>query len=72
MQVYKITPKIAYSYGCALVAADSKEQAIETYRNKDEFTDWNYDFLNCECDIVEKLHYYCESATIILDEIGSE
>lgn len=72
MQVYKITPKTAYSYGCALVAANNREEAIKTYRDKNEFSDWNYDFLQYVCNIVDKLEYDSIKPVVIVDEIGSE
>lgn len=72
MQVYKITPTTSYSYGCALVAADNREQAIETFRKTSEWYDYDYDNLECCCDIVDKLHYYCEESTVILNHIGAE
>ena len=72
MQVYKITPTVSYSWGCALVAADNREQAIETYRNADERYYYDYDDLKCVCNIVDKLYYYCEESTIILNHIGAE
>ena len=72
MKVYKITPKIAYSYGCALVAANNRKEAIKTYKNKNEFCDWNYDFLQCVCNIVDKLEYDSFEPTVIIDEIGAE
>ena len=72
MQVYKITPTTSYSYGCALIAADNREQAIKTFREEKDYNNWEYDELNCVCNIVDKLHYYCEESTIILNYIGSE
>ena len=36
MQVYKITPTISYSWGCALVAANNREEAIKVYKDNDE------------------------------------
>ena len=72
MQVYKITPTVSYAWGCALVAADNREQAIETYRKTDEHYDYEYDDLKCVCNIVDKLHYYCEKSTVILSHIGAE
>ena len=72
MQVYKITPTTEYSHGCALVAADSREQAIETFRNESEYNEYTYTDDKCVCNIVDKLHYYCEEPTIILNHIGAE
>lgn len=72
MQVYKITPTISYSYGCALVAANNREEAIRIYKEDDEKNAWEYDEYKEVCNIVDKLEYDCVEPTIILDTIGAE
>jgi hypothetical protein len=72
MQVYKITPTIDYSWGCALVAANNRDEAIRIYRAKNEFTDYQYVDYKCVCNIVDKLTYDCVEPTIILDTVGAE
>ena len=72
MQVYKITPTINYSYGCALVAANYREEAIHTYKNDNEYNFREYEEYKCVCNIVDKLEYDCVEPTIILDTIGAE
>lgn len=72
MTVYEIKPTRSYTYGNALVAADNEEQAIETFRNANEYNDYEYDDYQCECKLIEKLHYYCETPTIITNHIGAE
>lgn len=71
MQVYKITPTINFSYGCALVAANNRDEAIKIYRAKNEFTDYQYVDYNCVCSIIDRLEYDCVEPTIILDTIGA-
>ena len=72
MQVYKITPTIAYSWGCALIAANNRDEAIRIYRAKNECTDYRYTDYKCVCNVVDKLTYDCVEPTIILDTIGAE
>ena len=45
---------------------------IKTFRKSDDRNDYDYDELKCVCNIVDKLHYYCEESTIILNHIGAE
>ena len=72
MQVYKITPTIDYSWGCALVAANNREEAIKIYKEDDERNAWEYDEFREVCNIVDKLTYDCVEPTVILDTIGAE
>ena len=71
MQVYNITPTINYSYGCALVAANNRDEAIKIYRDRNEFNDYQYVDYNCVCNIIDRLEYDCVEPTIILDTIGA-
>ena len=72
MQVYKIIPTTAYSYGCAIVAANNREEAIKTFKDSDEFNDVLYDDTNCICNIIDKLDYDCSEATVIVDTVNEE
>ena len=72
MQVYKITPTISYSYGCALVAANNREEAIETYKNDYDDNPLYYQNYECVCDIVDKLTYDTDKPTVILDTIAAD
>ena len=72
MQVYKITPTTEYSYGCAIVAANNREEAIKTFRNSDDFNDMLYDDTKCVCNIIDKLNYDCSEPTIIVDTVDEE
>jgi len=72
MQVYKIEPTYSYSYGCALIAANSEEEAISIYRNSSDYNDYIYKQYDCTCIIVYKLTYDCVEPTVILDTIGAE
>ena len=71
MQVYEITPTSDYTYGCALVAADSIERAINFYC-KDEYNDFIYTEYLCTCNIVPKLEYDTTYPAVILNTIGCE
>ena len=72
MQVYKITPTTEYSYGCAIVAANNREEAIKTFKNFDEFNDILYDDTKCVCNIIDKLDYDCSEPTVIVDTVQEE
>ena len=71
MQVFKIEPTISYTYGVALVAARDSEEAIKIYCS-DEFRDYIYDDLICECNIIVGLDYETNSPMLICNKIGSE
>jgi hypothetical protein len=72
MQVYKITPTTEYSYGCAIVAANNREEAIKTFRDDDDYNDMLYDDAKCVCNIIDKLDYDCSEPTVIVDTIDEE
>lgn len=72
MQVYKITPTIVYSWGCALVAANNREEAIKVYKDDDEQNAREYNKFREVCNVVDKLTYDCIEPTVILDTIGAE
>ena len=71
MQVFKIEPTASYTYGIALVAARDSEEAIKIYCS-DEFRDYIYDDLICECNIIVGLDYQTHNPTLIFDKIDSE
>lgn len=71
MQVFKIEPTAPYTYGIALVAARDSEEAIKIYCS-DEFRDYIYDDLLCECNIVVGLDYQTDNSALIFNKIGSE
>ena len=71
MQVFKIEPTIAYSYGAAIVAARDSEEAIKVYCST-EFREYMYDDCECTCNIIVGLDYETNSRTLIFDKIGSE
>ena len=72
MQVYKITPTTEYSYGCAIVAANNREEAIKTFRDDDDYNDFLYDDAKCVCNIIDKLDYDCSEPTVIVDTVQEE
>lgn len=72
MQVYKITPTSDYSYGCAIVAANTREEAIETFKDYDNFNDVLYYDTNCVCNIIDKLDYDCSKPTVIIDTVQED
>ena len=69
MQVFKIEPTTIYSYGIALVAARDSEEAIKVYCAT-EFRNYNYDELECTCNIIVGLDYETNSPTLIFDKIS--
>ena len=72
MQVYKITPTTEYSYGCAIVAANNREEAIKTFKDFDECNPSLYDETKCVCNIIDKLNYDCSEPTVIVDTVDEE
>lgn len=72
MQVYKITPTANYSYGCAIVAANNREEAIKIFKEYDDFNDVLYDDSKCVCNIIDKLDYDCSKPTIIVDTVQED
>lgn len=72
MQVYKIEPTVSYTYGCALIAAKTEDEAIDLFRTSNDYRDYEYDIYNCSCKFMEGLDFKTDIATIILDTIGSE
>lgn len=72
MQVYKIIPTTDYSYGCAIVAANNKEEAIKTFKDFDDFNDVLYDDSKCVCNIIDKLDYNCSEPTVIVDTVQED
>lgn len=72
MLVYKIEPTYRYAYGCALVAANNEDEAINLYRNSNEYRDYSYEEYDCVCELVDNLVYNCEEPTIIIDTVNSE
>ena len=71
MQVFKIEPTAPYTYGIALVAARNSEEAIKIYCSE-EFRDYTYNDLVCECNIIVGLDYETNSPMLICNKIGSE
>lgn len=71
MYCYKIKPNSSGSGGCALIAAHNTDEAIKTFC-KDDYNDWEYDLLNCTCNVVNGLHYDSETSKIIFNHIYSE
>ena len=72
MQVYKIIPKANYSYGCAIVAANNREEAIKTFKDYDDLNDVLYYDSKCVCNIIDKLDYDCSEPTVIVDTVQED
>lgn len=72
MQVFKIIPNHRYFYGCAIIAANNREEAIEVFKDSDEFNDSLYSEGRCTCDIIDKLDYDCSKPTVIVDTVQEE
>lgn len=67
--VYNITPQVKYTYGCALIAAHSEQEAIETFC-KDEYHKMIYEDYNCTCDIIPNMDYNSSNPCTIFNKIG--
>ena len=72
MKVFKIIPTAEYSHGCAIIAANNREEAIKIFKDFDKFNDILYDDAECVCNIIDKLNYNCSEPTIIVDTVGQE
>lgn len=72
MQVYKITPTTEYSYGCAIVAANNREEAIKTFKGLNSYNEFLYDNSKCVCNIIDKLDYDCSKPTIIVGTVQED
>ncbi len=72
MKVYKIIPTTEHSYGCAIIAANNREEAIKLFKDFDKFNDVLYDNARCVCTIIDKLDYDCSEPTIIIDTVQEE
>lgn len=72
MQVYIIEPNDSYSGGCALVCADSGEEAKAEYCLND-YRAYIYNEYNCSCNIMYGLTYnHAKAAMVLLDTIYIE
>lgn len=71
MQVFQIEPLAPYSYGVALIAARDRNEAIKIYCS-DDFRNYIYDDLECECDIIVGLDYKTDNPMLLFNKIGSE
>lgn len=71
MKVFKIIPTKAYCHGCALVAANSEEEAKKLYLEEDEFNDILFDDGKCIVEEIKGLTYDGNDI-IILDKLFEE
>lgn len=71
MKVFIINPTIAYSFGCALIAANNIQEAINTY-TKEEYKSYIYEECKCKCGLIEKLDYETDVPTVIIDTIQED
>lgn len=69
--VYKIAPQVKYVYGVALVAARSKNEAIETFCET-EYRKHQYSEFTCSCEIIPNMNYETKEAVTILNSIHDE
>lgn len=71
MLIFKIEPHSSYSGGVALVAANNVEEAIKLFCSND-YNNYEYDILNCTCNIIVGLEYDTITPKIIINCIYSE
>ena len=71
MDVFKISPTAAYSGGAACVAANNKEEAINTFCEND-YRKFNYEVCYCTCDRIPKMSYDIDRPSIIFDDLYLE
>lgn len=57
MKVFKIIPNVCYGHGCAIIAANSEEEAKKLYIEASEFNKFLFDDLNCSIHEIEHLTY---------------
>lgn len=69
MQVFKIEPRVPYTYGAAIVAARDSEEAIKVYCST-EFRSYVYDDYECTCNIIVGLDYETNRPMLIFDTIS--
>ena len=69
--VYKIIPNIVYAGGCALIAANSIEEAIKMFCS-DDYKRYSYESNICSCGIVYGMNYDTDKPCIIFDTIFVE
>lgn len=71
MYCFKIEPTVVYSGGCAIVAANTTDEAIKEYC-KSEYNNYIYDEYNCTCNIVQGLEYDTDVPKVIINNIYIE
>lgn len=71
MDCYKIIVDEAYCGGCAIIAAKSEKEAIDTFC-LNEYNKFVYGFYNCKCNLIPGLHYDTETSKIVIDSIHIE
>lgn len=71
MKVFKIIPHKEYCHGCVIVAANSKEEAMKLYCQKDEFNKFMVEEANCECKEIEGM-FYAGKDIVIIDTLFIE
>ena len=71
MDVFKISPTAAYCGGAAYVAANNKEEAINTFCESDD-RKFNYEVCYCTCDHIPKMSYDIDRPSVIFDDLYLE
>ena len=71
MKVFKIVPTKNYCHGCAIVAADTAEQAKKFYLDYDEFNQFLFDDCNCKVEEIKDLEYHGDDI-VLIDTIVEE
>lgn len=69
--VYKIVPQVKYVYGIALVAAHTKQDAINIFC-KDEYNKHQFNEFTCSCDVIPNMDYTTNTPQVILNCIHDE
>lgn len=70
-KVFKITPSLSYGGGCALVAADTMDEAESIFRD-DEYHNYIFEDYNCKIKEVRNLYCDTDDAKLIFNHIYVE
>lgn len=65
MKVYIIEPHNEYARGCAIVAADSSEQAKNYYLSADDYNSLLYDAAKCRVRELNDMEYIGDEIVIV-------
>ena len=67
MNVFKIIPTTTGSTGCALIAANTEEEAVATYKNSLNYRQKQYENGGCISDIIACLECTTKNPAVLFD-----